>query len=136
MDLWQQRHDVMVKQLFGGLGQNFLNPALLARGILLAMTGRVAEGIALVEDVIRSGQTATAGTRNAWVGTYLYLMGRLHWTNGDHEALRDLGAGAPDGILFDQKEANNLSMKKRWFKAQSEACWIHWETLTPPIWTR
>lgn len=60
----------------------------VVRAMLLSVSGRAAEAIELLQEVIRSGQAMTMGSRNAWVGTYLYLMARIHWSNGNEAGLR------------------------------------------------
>ncbi len=83
---------VLVKQLFGGIGHNFLNPALLARGILLAswpahmsvytLPTRVlgATGIAPAADATTA---ATALLRPTGFATYDLLMGNIPGTIGE-----------------------------------------------------
>lgn len=60
----------------------------MVRTMLLSIAGRGGEAVELVQDVIRAGQTMTMGTRNAWVGTYQYLIARIHWAAGNDAALR------------------------------------------------
>ncbi len=83
---------LLVKQLFGGIGQNFLNPALLARGVLLAswparmtvypMVMRVlgASSAAVGADAV-SG--ATALIRPSGYEVYDLLLGNIPGTIGE-----------------------------------------------------
>lgn len=70
---------LIVKQLFGGIGQNFMNPALAARCFLLiSFTGRMTtftyDGVsgATPLAILKGGTEAAGGTTNLWdmfVGT-------------------------------------------------------------------
>ncbi len=51
---------VLVKQIFGGLGQNFMNPALAARAILLVSWGGLMSGAAFNVPIMGSDAIASA----------------------------------------------------------------------------
>lgn len=84
---------LLVKELFGGIGHNFMNPALLARGILLAswparmsvyllpvrMLG-ITETLPRGADAVAS---ATALIRPGGYSTYDLLMGNVPGTIGE-----------------------------------------------------
>ena len=82
---------VLVKQLFGGIGHNFLNPALLARGILLAswpahmsvyyLPMRVL-GATSVAPAADMTSAATALLRPSGFAPYDLLMGNIPGTIG------------------------------------------------------
>jgi len=83
---------VLVKQLFGGIGHNFLNPALLARGILLAswpahmsvyyLPTRVL-GATSVAPAADMTSAATALLRPSGFAPYDLLMGNIPGTIGE-----------------------------------------------------
>lgn len=51
---------VLIKQLFGGLGQNFMNPALAARAVLLASWTRLMSSAAFSTDAVTSATPLVA----------------------------------------------------------------------------
>ena len=51
---------VLIKQLFGGLGQNFMNPALAARAVLLASWTRLMSSTAFSTDAVTSATPLAA----------------------------------------------------------------------------
>ena len=66
---------IVVKQFFGGLGQNIVNPALAARAVLLAswpvhMTNWTVDGISSATPlgVLKEGGTAVAGLMDVFIG--------------------------------------------------------------------
>lgn len=66
---------IVVKQLFGGLGQNIVNPALAARAVLLAswpvhMTNWTVDGVASATPlgVLKEGGSSVAGLFDVFVG--------------------------------------------------------------------
>lgn len=66
---------IIVKQLFGGLGQNIVNPALAARAILLAswpaqMTNWTVDGVASATPlgVLKEGGASVAGLWDVFIG--------------------------------------------------------------------
>ena len=59
---------VIVKQLFGGLGQNFANPAITARVILLVAFGVVGKQVFPVMSEIVSGATPLSVLKNSDAG--------------------------------------------------------------------
>lgn len=78
----------LVKQLFGGIGDNFLNPALTARAVLLAswparMTAtNTASAYALPFDTVTSATVLTPGTTVSATMADL-LIGRIPGTIGE-----------------------------------------------------
>jgi len=102
------------------------------RAVLLSVAGRVDEAVELVDEVIRTGQTMTIGTRNAWVGSFLYLIARLHWSGGDAAALRQSYArlltafrGAEWPYMADARrwvEALVLGQEGDWQRAAASMC--------------
>ena len=87
----------------------------MVRTMLLSIAGRGDEAVELVQEVIRTGQTMTMGTRNAWVGTYLYLMARLHWSSGDDASLRQDYARLL--TAFRETEWPYMAGARRWAEA-------------------
>jgi Na+-translocating ferredoxin:NAD+ oxidoreductase subunit D len=66
---------IIVKQFFGGLGQNFMNPALAARGFLLAswpvqMTNWTVDGVSAATPlgILKEGGAELPGIFNVFVG--------------------------------------------------------------------
>jgi len=66
---------IVVKQFFGGLGQNIVNPALAARAVLLAswpvhMTNWTVDGVSSATPlgVLKEGGTAVAGLMDVFIG--------------------------------------------------------------------
>lgn len=79
---------IIVKQLFGGLGDNFLNPALAARAVLLASWPKYMTASAYVAPTFfKAGvDTATAATPLASKGTYSLMelfLGQIPGTIGE-----------------------------------------------------
>ena len=79
---------VIVKQLFGGLGDNFLNPALAARAVLLASWPKYMTASAyMTPTFFQSGvDAATAATPLASKGTYSLMelfLGQIPGTIGE-----------------------------------------------------
>ncbi|WBW97159.1 RnfABCDGE type electron transport complex subunit D [Oceanirhabdus sp. W0125-5] len=67
---------IVVKQFFGGLGQNIVNPALAARAVLLAswpvhMTNWTVDGVSTATPlgVLKEGGTAVAGLMDVLIGS-------------------------------------------------------------------
>jgi len=87
----------------------------MVRTMLLSIAGRGDEAAELVQEVIRTGQTMTLGTRNAWVGTYLYLIARLHWNSGNDAALRQSYARLL--TAFRETEWPYMMAARRWAEA-------------------
>lgn len=83
---------ILVKQLFGGIGQNFVNPALLARGVLLAswpahmsvyfLPTRVL-GTTNVVGAADATSAATALIRPSGYEIYDLVMGNIPGTIGE-----------------------------------------------------
>ena len=84
---------LVVKQLFGGLGQNFMNPALAARCFLLiSFTGRMtsftydgisgATPLAAIRANVEAGNSALAG-----VNSMDMLLGKIGGTIGETSAI-------------------------------------------------
>ena len=74
---------IIVKQLFGGLGQNFMNPALGARCFLLLafsryMTAFVYDGVATATPLLTLQINGTANLRNMFLG---YTAGTIGETS-------------------------------------------------------
>ena len=78
---------LVVKQLFGGLGQNFMNPALGARCFLLiSFTGRMtsfvydgvsgATPLATIRANIEAGNAALDGVNLRWIGRWNWILQR------------------------------------------------------------
>ncbi|MBR2283376.1 MAG: RnfABCDGE type electron transport complex subunit D [Ruminococcus sp.] len=91
---------VIVKQLFGGLGQNFANPAITARIVLMvsfpaAMTNWVNAFAYISADAVSSATPLVlAGTENAELPTYLQLfLGTTGGCLGETCALALLAGG-------------------------------------------
>ena len=84
---------ILVKELFGGIGHNFMNPALLARGILLAswparmsvyfMPVRVLGSTSVVPAGADAVSAATALIRPQGYEVYDLLMGNIPGTIGE-----------------------------------------------------
>lgn len=79
---------IIVKQLFGGLGDNFLNPALAARAVLLASWPKYMTASAyMTPTFFQSGvDAATAATPLASKGTYSLMelfLGQIPGTIGE-----------------------------------------------------
>lgn len=79
---------IIVKQLFGGLGDNFLNPALAARAVLLASWPKYMTASAYVAPTFfKAGvDAATAATPLASKGTYSLMelfLGQIPGTIGE-----------------------------------------------------
>ncbi len=75
---------ILVKQLFGGIGDNFLNPAIAARAILLAswpvyMTSYVAPGLAGGTDVVSMATPLITGSQDY----FALFMGDIPGTIGE-----------------------------------------------------
>jgi len=87
----------------------------MVRTMLLSIAGRGDEAVELVQEVIRTGQTMTMGTRNAWVGSYLYLMARIHWSTGNDAALRQSYARLL--TAFREAEWPYMTGARRWAEA-------------------
>lgn len=71
---------VVIKQLFGGIGQNFMNPALGARAILIvaygqAMTAWVAPGVDAVSAATPLGVLKEGGTLPGYADLFLGNVG-------------------------------------------------------------
>lgn len=84
---------IVVKQLFGGIGQNFINPALGARAFLFswpaAMSTWVKVGFENAADVLDAADAVTAATP----------MASLHQGTLPTESLKDLFLGNVGGCL-------------------------------------
>ncbi len=87
----------------------------MARTMLLSIAGRDEEAVELVQEVIRSGQAMAPGTRDAWAGTCLYLVARLHWHGGDDAGLRE--AYARLLTAFRATEWPYMTAARRWAEA-------------------
>lgn len=84
---------ILVKELFGGIGHNFLNPALLARGILLAswparmsvyfMPMRVLGTTTAVPAGVDAASSASALIRPTGYEIYDLFMGNIPGTIGE-----------------------------------------------------
>lgn len=83
---------LLVKQLFGGIGQNFVNPALLARGVLLASwPARMsvffepvrALGATSFAPQLDATSSVTALVRSGHYSTYDLLLGNIPGTIGE-----------------------------------------------------
>ena len=72
---------LVVKQLFGGLGQNFMNPALAARGFLLiSFTGRMTT---FTYDAVTEATPLAALKAGESVNTLQMLVGNISGTIGE-----------------------------------------------------
>ena len=89
---------IVVKQLFGGLGQNFMNPALAARCFLMiSFTGKMTDfavdklsGYHCIDTV--TGATALAELKNSgftadYISVKNLFIGNIHGTIGETSAL-------------------------------------------------
>ena len=72
---------LLVKQLFGGLGHNFMNPALFARAVLLASWPLHMTTYHLPERLLFGSETALSGVDTVASATPLLSLGKL--TNTD-----------------------------------------------------
>ena len=84
---------ILVKELFGGIGHNFMNPAMLARGILLAswparmsvyyLPARVLGATSVIPAGTDAVSAATALIRPSGYQVYDLLMGNIPGTIGE-----------------------------------------------------
>ena len=120
---------LVVKQLFGGLGQNFMNPALAARCfLLLAFTGPMTDftptsGFGTLADTV-SGATPLAALRaGESVDLLSMFLGNTAGTIGETSALALLLGG----IFLVLMDSSDLSGKFPGVHASFWRSWSGWE---------
>ena len=95
---------VVVKQLFGGLGQNFMNPALGGRAFLMmcypvAMTTWVLPGLENWAGVLSASDAVTGATPMASLHSHLDVASGLNVHSLPADSLTDLFVGTIGGCL-------------------------------------
>ncbi len=95
---------VVVKQLFGGLGQNFLNPALAGRAFLMmcypvAMTTWVLPGMDNWAGLVSASDAVTGATPMASLHSHLDVASGLNVHTLPADSLMDLFVGTIGGCL-------------------------------------
>ncbi len=81
---------ILIKQLFGGIGHNFMNPALAARGILL---------VSWPAAMIASGSASAYTLPSAFPGTDAVASATLLGENGFTASLHDMFIGNIPGSI-------------------------------------